>query len=88
MRLLHAFKDARRRRDELPYGSSAWDAADEDIQQLQRQIFDLSFDDVADGAAAHELANDDQRPGHGRANGHRPTDPDSELGEPEGPAAI
>lgn len=49
MRLLHAFKAARRRRDESVYGSREWDAADREIQRLQRAIFDLSFEDDPEG---------------------------------------
>jgi hypothetical protein len=43
--LLQLFKAARRRRDDAALGSAEWDAADVDITELQRQIFDLTVDD-------------------------------------------
>jgi hypothetical protein len=43
--LLQLFKAARQRRDDASVGSAEWNAADADITDLQRQIFDLTLDD-------------------------------------------
>jgi hypothetical protein len=43
--LLQLFKAARQRRDDASVGSVEWNAADADITDLQRQIFDLTLDD-------------------------------------------
>jgi hypothetical protein len=77
LRLLHDFKAARQRRDEALFGSRDWRAADEEIQDLQHEIFDRSFDDTS-GIGGRGIG------GIGRT----PPGPDDELGQPEDPSAI
>ena len=44
MRLLHQFKAARQRRDDASYGTPDWDVANDDIERLQHEIFEVSLD--------------------------------------------
>ncbi len=83
--LLHAFKAARTQRDEAPYGSSDWAEADGDLQGIQREIFELSFEEPV-GASRHEqrgLANLEQDSGTADEPGHA-----DGPGPPEPPPAI
>jgi hypothetical protein len=72
--LLTQFKSARRRRDEARTGTPDWIAANDEIEALQRRIFDVAFDDGAAGARRERAAAS--------------TDPDTELEGPESPAVI
>jgi hypothetical protein len=69
MRLLHDFKAARQRRDDALLGSRDWHEADEEIEALQHEIFDRSFDE---GTGSDGM-------------GRTPLDADDELGQPEDP---
>jgi hypothetical protein len=72
MRRLHEFKAARQRRDAAAFGSRDWQEADEEIEVLQHEIFDRSFDDRGGSAGVPRTS----------------IDADDELGQPEDPAGI
>jgi hypothetical protein len=78
MRLLRDFKAARLRRDAMLFGSPEWNAADDEIQRLQHDIFDLSFDDPTWN----------RHPGRADDVARSLFAPDDELGQPEDPSAL